>query len=338
MKVKRILALATIVASLAMAGQRHARAEASELRVSKGYGIHYLSLYVMEKKRLVEKYAAAAGLGDVKVTYRLLDGGNVINDAMLAGALDIAAGGAPGFLQLWDKSRTLGPNEVKGICGLGAGSVWLVTRNPNVKTLADFTEKDRIAVPGIKTSFVAVVLQMAVAKAFGKQNYDKLDHLTVGVPHPEALKMMLSGKTEITAHFSSPPFSYIEFDQPGFHRVVNSADVFGPLTIIMSYATRKFYEANPKLSAAYVAAAKEAGEFIAANKAEAARIYIELSAVKPSESEMTRMLSDPETRYSAAPNGVTHYAEFLHDIGRLKAKPASWKELFFPPIHDQPGS
>src|SRR3982074_2208164 len=77
-----------------------ARAETNELRISKGFGIHFLPLYIMEKLKLVEKHAAAAGLGDVKVSYRVIDGGNVINDAMLAGVRDIAAGGGPGVLHL----------------------------------------------------------------------------------------------------------------------------------------------------------------------------------------------------------------------------------------------
>src|SRR5260370_596188 len=121
---------------------------------------------------------------------------------VMAGAPDMATGGLPGFLPLWDKSRKIEKLEVKGLSGVGGGSVWLVTRNPNVKTLADFTDKDRIAVPGIKTSFVAVVLQMAAAKAFGRENYARLDPLTVSISHPDALAAMLSGRTEITAHFS----------------------------------------------------------------------------------------------------------------------------------------
>src|SRR5215470_7042077 len=265
---------------LALTASLPARAEKQELRVSRGYGIHYLPLYVSEKLKLVEKHAAEAGLSDIKVSYSVIDGGNVINEAMLSGALDIAAVGVPGFLTLGEKARNIPQSEVRGLSGVGAGSVWLVTRNPKVKTLADFTDKDRIAVPGIKTSFVAVVLQMAVAQAFGKENYAKLDPLTVGLPHPEALAAMLSGKTEISAHFSSPPFSYIESDQPGFHRVLNSSDVLGPLTIIMAYSTKRFYESNPKLSAAFVAAIDEAAKYIAANKREAARIYIELAKVK----------------------------------------------------------
>jgi NitT/TauT family transport system substrate-binding protein len=315
-----------------------ARAESNELRISKGFGIYYLPLYIMEQQKLVEKHAAAAGLGDVKVTYRDIDGGNVINDAMLAGALDIATAGVPGFLTLWDKSRRIAGREVMGLSGVGGGSVWLVTRNPDVKTLADFTEKDRIAVPGIKTSFVAVVLQMAAAKAFGRENYARLDPLTVGISHPDALAAMLSGKTEITAHFSSPPFSYIENDHPGFHRVVNSADILGALTIIMSYTTKRFYEANPQLAAAFVAAVDDAAKFIASDRRAAVRIYLDLAKVKTSEDEMLRMLNDPETKFAAAPNGVMAYASFMADIGTIKLKPADWKELFLPPVHSLPGS
>ena len=329
---------AALIMLAVLAAPPSARGEASELRVSKGFGIHYLPLYVMEGQKLVEKHAARAGLGDVKVSYRLIDGGNVINDAMLSGALDIASIGVPGFLTLWDKARAIAGREVIGLSGVGGGSVWLMTRNPNVKTLADFTDKDRIAVPGIKTSFVAVVLQMAAAQAFGPENYAKLDHLTVGIPHPDALAAMLAGRTEITAHFCSPPFSYIENDTPGMHRVINSADVLGALTIIMAYTTRKFADANPKLAQAFVAALDEATTFIAANKREAARIYIDLAATKPKEDEMMRMLNDPDTHYTVAPEGVMKYADFMHRIGTLKAKPASWKDVFFAAVHDRPGS
>src|SRR5262249_23604218 len=114
------MALALLAASVGTAW-----GEANELRVSRGFGMHYLALYIMDKQKVVEKYAAAAGLGDVKVSYRVLDGGNVINDAMLSGALDIASGGVPGFVTLWDKTRNIPQAEVRGLTGAGAGSVWL---------------------------------------------------------------------------------------------------------------------------------------------------------------------------------------------------------------------
>jgi NitT/TauT family transport system substrate-binding protein len=207
-----------------------------------------------------------------------------------------------------------------------------------VKTLADFTAADRIAVPGIKTSFAAVVLQMAAAKTFGMENYAKLDPLTVSLPHPDALAAMLSGKTEINSHFCSPPFSFLELDHPEIHRVVNSVDLVGNLTIIMAYTTRRFHDANPKVAAAVVAAVEEANTLIAGDKPAAARFYRALAKVKASDEELMRILNDPDSRYSAVPDGVTTYADFMHRAGTLKARPGSWKDLFAPEIHDRPGS
>jgi len=217
-----------------------AQGEVSEVRISKGYGIHYLPLYVMQHERLLEKQAAAKGLGKVTVNWPVFDGGNVINDAMLAGALDIASIGVPGFLTLWAKAKGNAKLEVVGLAAVGSGSLYLSTRNPKIKSLRDFTSADRIAVPGVKTSFAAVILQMAVAKEFGDDNYAKLDPLTVSIPYPEAVTALLSGRTEINSHVASPPFSYIELDNPNIHRVFNSAEVLGPMTVIMAHTTRQF--------------------------------------------------------------------------------------------------
>ena len=75
---------------------------------------------------------------------------------MLASNLDIAGIGAPGFLTLWAKARGIPRSEVVGLSALSTSSLWLNTNNPNIKTLKDFGRKDKIAVPGIKTSLSAV--------------------------------------------------------------------------------------------------------------------------------------------------------------------------------------
>lgn len=49
-------------------------------------------------------------------------------------------------------------------------------------------------------------------------------------------------------------------------------------------------------------------------------------------------LNDPDTRYTAAPQGVMKYADVLHRIGTIKTRPPAWRDLFFPPAHDKPGS
>ena len=224
-----------------------ARAEVSTVRISYGYGILYLPLMVMDREQLLEKRAKAAGLPDLKVEWKTFDGGNVINDAMLAGALDIAGIGVPGFLTLWAKAKDNPAIEVRGLTGMSSSSMYLMTRNPQIKSLKDFSASDRIAVPGIKTSLPAVLLHMAAAKEFGDANYAKLDPITVGLGHPEALGVMLSGKGEIDSHMASPPFSYVEDGTPGLHRVFNSVDILGNITLDITFTTRHFVEARGRL-------------------------------------------------------------------------------------------
>src|SRR6202163_1300023 len=259
-----------------------ARAEVSEVRISHGYGVLYLPLMVMASEKLVEKNARAAGLGEVKATYVVLGGGNVINDAMLSGALDIASIGVPGFLTLWAKAKENPALEIRGLSGMSSSSLYLMTRNPNIKSLKDFSDKDRIAVPGIKTSLPAVLLHMAAAKEFGDANYARTEPSTVGCSHREALTMLLSGRGEIDSHMASPPFSYVEDATPGLHRVFNSVDLLGNITLDMTYTSRRFFEANPKLCAAFIAAMNEANALIANDKRRAAEIYLAVSKQKSS--------------------------------------------------------
>ncbi len=328
-------AIATVVLLTLVAG---ARAEVSEVRISHGYGVLYLPLMIMASEKLLEKHAKAAGLGEVKATYLVLDGGNVINDAMLSGSLDIASIGVAGFLTLWAKARDNPALEIRGLSGLSSSSVYLMTRNPKVRSLKDFSDQDRIAVPGIKSSLPAVLLHMVAAAELGEANYAKLDTITVALPHPDALTVMLSGKSEINSHMASPPFSYIEDATPGVHRVLSTVDILGNITLDMTYTSRRFFEANPKLCAAFVAALDEADALIAQDRMKAAAIYLQISKQKSSPEEIAKILTDPNSRFSIVPSGTMKYAEFMSRVGTIKAKPASWKELFFPPLHALPGS
>lgn len=218
------------------------------VRISKGYGLLYLPLLVMEKQHLFERHAAREGLGDVSVDWTLLDGGNSVDDAMMAGTLDFAAVGAPGFIELWARARGIPNVEVIGVCGLSTTSLSLNTNEPHIVTLADFTSANRIAVPGIRTSLAAVVLQMVASKLLGPKHFAQLDSITVSLPHPQAVQALVRRENGITAHFASPPFSALELKHPGIHRVVNSIDVLGSLTLDVVYATQRLVDAEPARS------------------------------------------------------------------------------------------
>jgi len=332
------LAAAAIAAAIGLGLAGAARAEVSEIRVSKGYGILYLPLIVMQDQKLFEKQAKAAGLGDVSVKWVMLDGGNVINDAMMAGTLDFAGTGAPGFITLWAKAKGIPNVEVTGISGLSSTSLWLNSNKPELTSLADFGPADKIALPGIKTSLSAVVLQMMAAKQFGRENFARLDPMTVSLPHPDALAALLGGKTEINAHFTSPPFQYIEAKSPGIHRVLNSVDYLGNLTLDVTFAPKKFVDANPKMTQAFIDAMDDANALIAKDKKLAAEIFAKGSKVKVDPVEVQEMIEDKDARFTATPEGVMKFAEFMHKAGSIKVKPTKWSDMFVPQLAGRSGS
>ena len=209
----------------------------------------------------------------------------------------------------------------------------------NVRTIKDFTEKDRIALPAAKVSNQAVILQRAAAEVFGDSGYNKLDHLTVTMASPDAMVALLSGKSEINAHFSNPPFQYLELEKPGIHTVLNSVDVLGEsATLALLWSTGKFHESNPKVYAAMVAAMEEAIDLIKKDKQRAAQTYIEINRTKEPVGKIVAMLSDPQMIFTTTPRNVMKFADFMYRVGAINAKPDSWKEMFFSNAHDLPGS
>jgi NitT/TauT family transport system substrate-binding protein len=313
-----------------------AHAEMSEIHVSRQYGISYLPLMIMEDQKLIEKHAKTAGI-DVKVDWSKFASGAVMNDALLSGNLQFASGGVAPFTTLWAKTRS--NLDVKAVAAINSMPLYLVTNNPKVKTLKDFTDKDKIALPAVKVSIQAVTLQMAAEKAFGAGQEHKLDHLTVSMSHPDGETALLSGKSEITAHLSSPPFQYQELEHKGMHRVLNSYDVLGgPATFNVVWTTAKFHDENPKVYAAFVAALDEATAQINGNKRAAAETYLRISKDKDSLDDILKMLNDPEIKYTTTPNNVMKYVDFMHKIGSIKVKPDSWKDMFFPNAQKLSGS
>ena len=329
---RRLVALVLATAILLPA----AHAELAEINVAQQYGIGYLSLMVMEEQKLIEKYAKGAGV-DVKVNWAKFAGGNVMNDALLSGSLQFASGGVGPLITIW--ARTKGNLDVKAVAALDSMPLYLNTRNPNVKTIKDFTEKDKIALPAVKVSVQAVTLQMAAEKAFGEGQHGKLDALTVSMSHPDAQTALLSGQSEVTAHFGSPPFQYQQLKRPGIHQVLSSTDVLGgPTTFNVVWTTSKFRNENPKLYAAFVSALEEATAYINKDKTAAAEAYLRISKDKDSVADILAMLNDPAIVFTMAPQNIMAYANFMAKIGMIKAKPESWKDMFFPNIHGLAGS
>ena len=312
------------------------QAETDTVRIAQQYGIGYLPLQVMREHGLVEKHAEEAGL-DLKTEWLRFSGGSAMNDALLSDNLDVGSGGVGPLLTIWD--RTKGSLDVNGAACLNNMPLYLNTNRPEVQSLADFTENDRIALPSVKVSIQARTLQMAAEQA--GMAWDALDDITVSMPHPDGVAALTSGGTEITAHFTSPPFMYQELqnEDPPIHRVLSSYDVLGGhSTFNCIWTAARFRDENPQTYQAVLDALGEAMEMIEADPAAAAQVYISQTNSKEDPAFIEEMVRDPEITYTMTPANTMKYAEFMHKVEAIKNMPESWQDYFFEEIHDLEGS
>lgn len=327
-----------LAAGAVLAAPASARAqEAPELRIGVQFGFTYLPLLVVRERGLLAAHAAKQGVAVPRVSWPQMSGGGAMNDALLSGGIDIGTAGVPPLVLLWARTR---PNlKVHALSSIASVPLFLNTNNAAVAHIRDFTQRDRIAVPTVRVSFQSVVLQMAAEREWGQGQHGRLDPLTVTMPHPDATVQLLSGRTEITAHFANPPFQNQQLMAPGIRRVLSSFEVLGgPHSVTLMYATERWRNANPRTLRALLGAVDEAAAWIAANRRAAAELYAANERSALSVDQLEALLNDPVHRFGTTPEGIMRFAEFQHRTGMVRERPADWRELFFPEAHDRAGA
>jgi NitT/TauT family transport system substrate-binding protein len=307
------------------------------VRFARQLGLGYLQFHIMQDRGLVEKHAHQMGLGNVRTRWLSLATPTALTDALLTGNIDVVGIGLPAFLTMWDKTR--GGANVKAMVAMNCQPAYLNTRKENIKSIRDFTENDRIALPAPKVSVQAIMLQMMAEKIFGPGKHDVLDKLTVGMSHPDGTVALLMGKLEITAHFTSAPFQYQELENPAIHKVLSSYDATdGANTFSVIAAIEPWRTANPQTYKAVLAAIYEANELIATNPRAAAETFIRVENVTLPVEFVQKIISDPEFLYTPEPHNVMKIYGFMNRIGALKNMPATRQDLFFPETHARAGN
>jgi len=261
-----IMALATVLA------WAPARAEVSDIRFAQQFSMGYLQFDVMKHRDLLAKHVAALGLPPVNVTWVTFSGPDMMNDALLSGSIDIASGGMPGLLTIWAKTRG-SAQEVRGVSAMSQQPLLLNSRNPEVHSVRDLTDADRIALPAVKVSAQAVLLEMAAAREWGDAQYDRLDKLTFSLSPPDATSGLMAGAGDFNAAFTVPPFQTMQLQNKAIHTILSSDELVGPSSGGMAWTTKRFHDGNPKLYRAVLNAMQEASEFIAAHPKETVAYY-----------------------------------------------------------------
>ncbi len=334
MPIKGLIAL--ILLSLQLPLPAHA--ESDTVRIAQPYGLGYLPSYVVVDRHMIEERAAAAGLGPIKVTLTRLASGPAGSDMILAGDADLAMGGFGPALILWDKTR--GAQKVRGVLPLCSSPMLVLSTDPRIHSIKDFTDHDRIAVSAIKVTDQAITLQMAAVKQWGWDQRFRLDPLTVSMSNPDGQVALLGGLSEVRNHATIIPFSIAELESGKTHVVLSSDDVMEPgSTSVVVYASARFHDPNPKLYAATAQAFEDAIDWINTHPHEAAEIYLGREPQKNGVDWVEHIIRDPANiRYGATPRGMQVHADFMHDVGTLKTKATSWKDLFWENMANKDGS
>ncbi|MBO0763566.1 MAG: ABC transporter substrate-binding protein [Hyphomicrobiaceae bacterium] len=333
---RRFHAAVVVALTILVVAVGGASAEVPEVKIAMQNGSNYLPLMVMRSQKLVEKQLAAKGFGSTTVSWVRLSGPSAIIDSFLAGALHFAGQGIPSTILLWDRTRgSIGAKAVSAMC---APNIWLMTRNPELKSLRDLTDKDRIAVPSVKTSSQALFLWSAAEKEFGAGQWGKLDHLTVSMAHPDAMASVLSAKGEITVHAATSPYADLE-KKAGLHAITDLYAVEGGTVSGLNFVSNEqFRNANPVTFRAVKAAFDEAIDWINADKRRAARFYLDESKDKISIEDITAILLAPDYIFDQTPRGIGDALGTMYKAGIIKTEAQSWKDVYFPEVHDLPGN
>jgi len=232
-------------------------------------------------------------------------------------------------MTIWDKTK--GTVDVKGASALNSMPLALNVRNPDIKSLKDFGEQDRIAMPAVRVSMRAILLQMACEKEFGPGNHGKLDHIAITMAHPDATIAMLTAQRDVTANFSSVPFQYRQQKQAGIRQLMTSTDILGaPVAFNILATTTKLRAERPQLYAAFLGALKEATAMVNKDKKWAAEAYLRLSKDKMPLEELMEIVSRPDVEFTTNLTPIDSIIQFMARTGNYKNKPTSAAELLLP--------
>jgi len=335
MKITRRALQAGIAGSL-MAPRAFAQ-QTRTVTLTRQPSILYIPNFLIERLQLVEKHAARLGAPGITTKWVSFNGGGAATDALLAESVDVVNTGATNMLLLWDRTR----GRVKGIVATTAQPLILVTRDPRIQSIEDFRPTDKIAVPTVKISTQAILLQIASVEKWGKDAAFRLDANTVQLGHPDAVGAMLNPNGEISSHFSAPPFHHQALTRvPGARVVTDSTRIMGePLSQACFFTTTKFAEGNPAVIEAIKAATREAIAMIRDDTPAAVKTYLQASNDPTSEGDLLDLLKQPGMLdYDARPRATLRLARHMFSTGVLKTEPANWAEYFLPSAADLQGT
>ena len=283
------------------------------ISIAEQYGLAYAPLQIMKEMKLLEK-----NMPGLEVDWKQLGNTAAIREAMVAGEVDAGFMAIPPFLIGWDKGM-----KWKIATGLSVTPTALVTNDPSIKSIKDLTSKDRIALPQ-PGSIQHILLSMASLKEFGDAS--KLDGQLVTLAHPDGMNALMA-KTEISAHFTSPPYLYYELEQ-GMHEILSGSEIMGSkYSFIVGVTTNTLHNQNKELYDVFIKSVEEAVVFIQNNPKEAAAILSDSYEIP--EDQFLKYLTWEGTEYTTEVYGLQKFSEYMKANGNINEIPSPMGEVLW---------
>jgi len=323
---KRMLLLAVVVAlavfaATASAGRHAAIPAPSKVTIGYQPGIGYAPLIVLKMQHTLE-----GQFPNTQFSWKVLASGAAITTGMISGDIQIGAGGVGPLIVGWASGV-----DAKIIAPLDWGDLWLMAKDPNIKTVADLKGK-KIAMPG-PTSIQGVVLRKMAQAKLGDAH--ALDASIVSMDHPIAMQALLSG--QIDAHLTSSPYQLQE-KVHGAHVVARSYQYFGAHSFLDAWESQKLYDQYPQFSNAFYTDVSKAIDLINDNPTKVAHMLQDDSGGIPTWRQYKQWLASSGLTFTLRPLGLMRFANFMLKINMIGKMPSTWKDLVLPPVDTQKGS
>lgn len=284
-------------------------------------GIGYANLVIVKQQKTLEEQ-----FPNTQIEWKTLSSGSAVRDAMVANQVQVGAGGISPFLVGWDRGV-----EWKILAALNRIDIWLVVKDPQIKSLADFKPGMKIGLPA-PDSHQAVVLRRAAQKQLGDPN--ALDNNLQAIAHPLGVQALSQG--QIAGHLTNVPFQFQEVEQGG-KVILKSNDVFGPSSSSSIYMLEDFYNQYPDFANALYNALDEATKLLNENPDEAAQLLAQDAEGKETAEQFKEWITNDAIEYNLVPKGFLEHAKFMQEIGMIGKTPESAEELFLPPVQNAGG-
>ncbi len=282
--------------------------EGVDIIVAEQYGLAYAPIQIMKEKGFLEQaLAKRTGVNQpVSVNWVKLANTAAIREAMLADSLDVAFVGIPPFLIGLDQGMPW-----KMITGLSECPLDLMVHESSVPDFQSLVGAGKIALPQ-PGSIQHILLAMAAEKQLGDASI--FDRQLVSMKHPDGMQALLSGQ-DIVAHFTAPPYNFMESETVGFRSVLTGEAAMGePFSFIVGIAQPALYEDKIRIEA-FMEALDQSFAFIDENRDETVALLAASFELSPEQTE--EFLFERGIRFGPEIRGTSAFSTFMTRTGYI---------------------